>query len=231
MPHSLFKKLLRLLLKCLLTVFSLLLIYFIAAWCLSRIRIERESENEKEVCIFIKTNGVHTDIVVPAVNSIINWTKEIRYEYTQKADSPYAWLAMGWGDKGFYLETPAWADLKFSVAFKATFALSTSAIHATFYDRMTEDATCRKIMISQKQYKRLVRYISSSFKKDAKGHFIRIVTDANYGDTDAFYEAVGSYSLFRTCNTWANRALKSCGQRCCYWTIFDTGIFRQYETP
>ncbi len=84
-------------------------------------------------------------------------------------------------------------------------------------------------MISRAQYARLIQYITNSFQKDAAGHFMHIVTTANYGTTDAFYEGVGRYSFARTCNTWANDGLKECGQKSCLWTIFDTGIFLKYE--
>jgi uncharacterized protein (TIGR02117 family) len=75
----------------------------------------------------------------------------------------------------------------------------------------------------------LIQFITSSFQKDKEGHFMPIKTNANYGKTDAFYEANGSYSLLHTCNTWANNGLKACGQKCCSWTPFDTGIFLNYE--
>lgn len=64
---------------------------------------------------------------------------------------------------------------------------------------------------------------------NAEGRTIHIGTHANYGLTDAFYDGVGRYNLFRTCNTWTNDALKACGQKACWWTPFDTGIFRQYR--
>jgi len=35
--------------------------------------------------------------------------------------------------------------------------------------------------------------------------------------------------LFHTCNTWANNALKACGQKASLWTPFDTGIFYHYQ--
>ncbi len=83
-------------------------------------------------------------------------------------------------------------------------------------------------MISNAEYARLVNYISNSFQKDSTGHVVGIVTNANYNNADAFYEAKGSYSMLHTCNTWANNALKSCGQKACWWTPFDTGIFLKY---
>ena len=45
----------------------------------------------------------------------------------------------------------------------------------------------------------------------------------------ALYEAKGKYSLFYTCNTWANDGLKSAGLKACYWTVFKGGIFDQYQ--
>jgi hypothetical protein len=76
----------------------------------------------------------------------------------------------------------------------------------------------------------LTNYIKKSFQRDAEGHFINIKTDANYGKTDAFYEAIGSYSLFHTCNSWTNNALKISGQKACLWTPAQSGIFNQYKS-
>jgi uncharacterized protein (TIGR02117 family) len=214
----------------LLCLAALVALYFTAAFCLSRITVPAEkSADPKEIAIYIKTNGAHTDIVLPVRNNQMDWSREIKYENIASSDTVYPYLAIGWGDKGFYLETPTWAELKPSVAFKAAFWLSTAAMHATYYKSMTEDDRCKKITVSKKQYAELVSYITQWFQKDAGGHFINIKTTANYGETDAFYEAKGRYSLFFTCNTWANSTLKACGQKGCVWTIFDTGIFRQYE--
>lgn len=203
--------------------------YLLTAYLLSAIQVDREADNGEDVSIYIITNGVHTDIVVPARNDQFNWTQLVQYEHTTGKDSSANWLAMGWGDKGFYLQTPTWADLKASVAFKAAFGLSSSAIHATYYNKLDESPTCRRILISRDQYQRLVNYIVNSFKKTPDGQVQHIVTDAQYGTMDAFYEANGSYSLFRTCNTWANNVLKASGQKACFWTAFDTAIFSKYE--
>jgi uncharacterized protein (TIGR02117 family) len=169
-------------------------------------------------------------LVLPIKNGQFDWSKEIKFSDTQLADTSRArLLALGWGDKGFYLQTPKWSDLKFSVAFRAMTGLSTTAIHATFYDTLRENESCKKIMMGNAQYTRLVNYILNSLQQDDAGHVIKIVTRANYSKADAFYEAKGRYSLFYTCNTWANKALKACGQKACLWTAFDTGIFLQYK--
>ena len=204
-------------------------LYLLAAIGIPKISVNNSPIKGNDVVMYIKTNGVHTDLVVPVKNEQIDWSKEIKFSNTVAKDSTMEYLAMGWGDKGFYLETPTWADLKFSVAFKAAFALSTTAIHATFYKTMTENESCRKILLSKEQYANLINYITNSLQHDSAGHAINIITKANYGNNDAFYEAKGSYSMFHTCNTWANTGLKKAGQKACLGTPSDKGIFNLYK--
>lgn len=208
---------------------AFILLYLLSAFLFSIWTVKKEAATANDVAIYILTNGGHTDIVVPVKNDIKDWSREISYGNTISRDTTGKYLAIGWGDKGFYLSTPTWADLKFSTAFKAAFALSTSAIHATYYQNMPESNDCKKIMISTEQYKRLIAFVDSSFKRDAAGNIINIKTNANYDKNDAFYEAKRKYNMFYTCNTWANNALKSCGQTACVWTPFDRGIFYHYR--
>lgn len=183
---------------------------------------------KKDVSIYILTNGVHTDIVLPLKNEHFDWSKQVNPADTKSKDTSFNYVAMGWGDKGFYLETPTWADLKVSTALKASTGISTSAMHVTFYKNMKENATCKKIQISSENYNKLIAYLNKSFQTQS-GKFLKIETDAVYGKTDVFYEAKGSYSLFYTCNSWANQALKAANQKAALWTISDSGIFRHYS--
>lgn len=183
---------------------------------------------KKDVSIYILTNGVHTDIVLPLKNEHFDWSKQVNPADTKSKDTSFNYVAMGWGDKGFYLETPTWADLKVSTALKATTGISTSAMHVTFYKNMKENVSCKKIQISSENYNKLIAYLNKSFQTQS-GKFLKIETDAVYGKTDVFYEANGSYSLFYTCNSWANQALKAANQKAALWTISDSGIFRHYS--
>ena len=222
------KKFLKITLRVVLGFIAFVALYLLAAWGLSKITVSAEPGSSKDVTIYILTNGVHTDIVVPVKNEQMDWSRELKFENTVGKDTAASFVGMGWGDKGFYLNTPTWAELKFSVAFKAAFALSSSAIHATYHKELKESSSCKKIIISKEQYARLITFITKSFKTDNAGHFINIKTSANYGTADAFYEAHRKYNLFYTCNTWANNALKSCGQKACLWTPADSPIFDKY---
>lgn len=223
------KKYLKIIAKIILAFVAIILLYIIAAFILSSITVGGDENNKREVAIYILTNGVHTDIVVPTLSEQIDWSQEIKFENTVSKNSGFRYLAIGWGDRGFYLETPRWEDLKFSVAFKATFGLGKSAMHTTYYSRMVESERCRKIMISKEQYARLIEYISGSLARDSSGEVMPIITSAQYGKNDAFYNAKGHFSLLNSCNTWANRALKVSGQKACLWTPFKDGIFWKYE--
>ena len=168
---------------------------------------EKQKPND-QITVYILTNGVHTDIVVPVKSEAIDWSTFIPFTDT-KSKKEFKYIAFGWGDKGFYLDTPEWKDLKFSTAFKAAFWLGDSAMHTTFYDEMTIGEDCRRVYMSLEEYKSLITYIKKSYDLDQNNKVELIKTDAVYGNNDAFYEAKGSYSLFFTCNTWAANALKA----------------------
>ncbi|MFZ1692566.1 MAG: TIGR02117 family protein [Flavobacteriales bacterium] len=223
------RKFLKHALRALAALVAAIVLYVLLALVLSRIPVPAEADEGSEVMAYILSNGVHTDIVVPVRSAQRDWSVHLPFANTTGRDSTAAWVAFGWGDKGFYLETPTWGDLTASVAFKAMFALGTSAMHVTYHHGLREGPLCKRIGMSQRQYQRLLAYLDKSFAKDAQGRTQVIVTHANYGSNDAFYEGTGSYHLFHTCNTWANNALKTSGQKACLWTALDGGILGQYE--
>lgn len=213
----------------LLIIVGALLSYIIISLILSWITISQEPDTKPEIDIYISTNGMHTDIIVPVKSDQIDWSKEIKFTDTISKDSTYNYIGFGWGDKEFYMNTPEWSDLNPKLALKATLGLNTSAIHTTFFKEMVESNDCKHISISQEQYTRLVQYIQKSFKRDANGNVIFIPTNLTYGDSDSFYEAIGHYSMVHTCNSWANSALKNSGQKACLWTPYEFGIFYHYR--
>lgn len=211
---------------------SFVLLYLLIAFALPLIGVLKENEKTSAglpIAIFLVMDGVHTDVVLPFRNQLVDWRNMIKFQNGIRQNTLPQFVAFGWGDKNFYINTPTWAQLKFSTAFQAVCGLSTSAIHTTFYKQLKESAMCKKIMLSGEQYLRLAAYIKCSFKLGADGKPIIIKPNAIYNNDDAFYDANGRYSLFFTCNTWANNALKACGQKACLWTVFENGIAYQYR--
>jgi uncharacterized protein (TIGR02117 family) len=208
---------------------GVLALYVATDYGLSRIAVPAEATDEpKEVELFIRSNGAHTDIVLPIRTAHQDWSREFPVAHTLAADPNMRYIAFGWGDKGFYLDTPTWADLKFSTAFKAAFHLSTAAMHVTFYRDMPEGPDTVRMHLTRAQYARLIAYIEASFRRDAAGR-VQHIAGHSYGQDDAFYEAHRVYSFLYTCNTWANNALKISGQRASWWSASDNGIFYHYR--
>ena len=210
-------------------IFTFLALYVTAVLLISRITVNStidKIDEQNAIPIYILSNGVHTDIVVPIVSEVKDWRKEIQFDQTESNDTLAKFVAFGWGDKGFYLDTPEWSDLKASTALKAIFGVSSSAMHTTFFKQLRESEDCKRILVSKENYQKLVNYISESFNNPENPEWIE---GHSYGKKDAFYEAKGSYSLFYTCNTWANCALKAANQKASLWTIYDKGIFYHYQ--
>lgn len=223
------KKMIFTVLKSLGVLLGIILFYVACGLLIPYIEVpEQEVKEPKNITAYILTNGVHTDLVVPIKSAEMDWSTEIPFENTVLKRTDFNYLSIGWGDKGFYLDTPTWADLKVSTAIKAAFWLSESAMHCTFYEKMTEGEDCKKIVLTKKQYVELVNFITNKFDLDKNGKPILIKTDAVYSKNDAFYDAKGSYSFLNTCNTWANQGLIVAGQKAAFWTPTDFGIFQHY---
>jgi len=218
------------LLKVIGIILGIVIIYVILGLLIPYIPVSAKDDGQKkEIPIYIYTNGVHTDIVMPVKNDLQDWSQKIPFANTKSKKTDYQYIGIGWGDKGFYLDTPTWADLKFSTAVKAAFWLSDSAMHCTYYNTMKEGDDCKMIMISRSQYQNLVKFVEDKFDRDQNGNFMLIPTNAVYSDNDAFYDAKGTYSFLYTCNTWSNNALKAAGQKAALWTPSDFGIFQHYK--
>ena len=59
------RKILRILLKSILFLIVFVVLYFVTAFTLSRISVNEDLSKNGPISIYIKSNGVHTDIVVP----------------------------------------------------------------------------------------------------------------------------------------------------------------------
>ncbi|HBO38902.1 MAG TPA: hypothetical protein DD638_09600, partial [Pasteurellaceae bacterium] len=66
-----------------------------------------DKESSQDITIYLLSNGVHTDLVMPSKTEQKDWTSVFAAENTL-GGLPEQWIAVGWGDKGFYLETPTW---------------------------------------------------------------------------------------------------------------------------
>jgi hypothetical protein len=61
----------------------------------------KDDGQKKEIPIYIYTNGVHTDIVMPVKNDLQDWSLKIPFADTKSKKTDYSYIGIGWGDKGF----------------------------------------------------------------------------------------------------------------------------------
>jgi len=224
--YRILKKTLFGLLYCFEFVISFLALYFTIAIICSLISVNGDLL-KNGVKIYVKSNGVHTDLCLPVVTDYIDWRTFIPTEHFPKVADP-GYVSIGWGDKGFFLDTPTWADLKFSTAFNAAFMGTETAMHVAYHEHEPEiTPTSKLVYIEPQKYIELIDYIRGSFKTTDKK--IDLIPNKGYWHNDNFYEAHGTYHLFNTCNAWTNEGLKIAGVRTAMLALFSDGIMRHLE--
>ena len=200
-------------------------LYFLAALILGLIPANAGWREAKQgVTIFIRTNGVHTWIMVPKVTPQADWRAMLPGEHLKEQ----GWglgshVALGYGNRQFYLETPTWGDLTMKNAFLAAFGQGRSLMHADHDHDPQPNNYQRPMVLTPHEYRRLVGFLRASFQRDANGRTIPLL-GRGYGGSDMFYEAVGPYNAFITCNEWTGAALRHAGVRTGLWTPLAQSI-------
>ncbi len=204
-------------------VLGLTAVYLICA-LIGLIPINNDFEPAAEgIEIFIISNPVHADLVLPLDTGGIDWRALFPGEHFARDTSFATHVAIGWGDRGFFLETPRWSDLRFSTVVRALFWPSPSCLHVSMIDaRWLSQA--RSVRISESQYAVLADYIRSSFARDAAGNKLP-VPGAAYAGHDAFFEARGAYHVFNTCNCWVARGMGRAGLRAPWFAPFPKTVW------
>jgi len=209
-------KLLRILKAAIYLLVLAVFLYFFFAVAFSYLPTHPPSHNclaDQE--IFVATNGVHVDIILQADQVDPGFIGELDFP----ANARY--ISFGWGDKNFYIHTPEWSDLTFPVAFRALFLRSEAAMHVNYYSR--EQTWWHPLCLCEEQLQQLFLYIRNSFTTAPDGKIIQLDFEG-YTDYDSFYEAKGAFTLFNTCNVWANKGLKSIEIKTSVWSPFDFGV-------
>lgn len=204
---------------------ALPVLYLLAALVLGAIPANSGWQEPKEgVQIFVRTNGVHTWLVVPKVTPQMDWrplAPGVHLEDPRWEAGNY--VALGYGNRTFYLETPTWGDLTMKNAFLAAFGQGRSLVHADHTHNPQADEYQRPLKITREQYKLLAAHIAKSFQRAPDGQTLPVL-GRGYTSSDMFYEAVGPYNALYTCNSWTGEALRAAGVKTGLWTPFSQSI-------
>ena len=209
---------LKLLLRLLLVPVGLVAVYFAVAYALVWWPVgSHERAEPAAVNAYVHSNGVHTDFVFPLRAEGVDWTLAFPAGHFPKVPADAAFIAIGWGDREFYLNTPRWQDLTAGRALQALSGSGRSLLHVTYLRQSDLREGSRPLPLSAAQYASLVRYVDAALVRSGSGQGVN-VPGQHYGADDAFYEARGAYSLFTTCNVWIGRGLRQAGVKVSVWT-------------
>ncbi|MEL7267752.1 MAG: DUF2459 domain-containing protein, partial [Planctomycetota bacterium] len=167
-------------------------------------------DDEPGVTIYVLEGMVHSDLVIPIHVPANGGSPQRDWSSLFPADDTgqgplidrCTHLAVGWGDRGFYLDTPTWSELKFSTAVRALFWPSTTCLHVQRTQPQWMLRGMRSVRMSHRQYQQLAEFIDASVRIESDEQRAELISGHAYGDRDAFYAARGTYWFGYTCNSW-----------------------------
>lgn len=232
-PRRRWRRLRRLALRIALGFGGMVMAYAIAMAVLSSIPLNGEAGRTGPIDIYVRSNGVHVDLILPVRNNRFDWTPVAPVEdVANPADAGAApWIVVGCGDREFYRSVPSFRDLTPGFALGAGLGRHGFALHLVRQHAVEEGPSCRCLALTEAQYDALVAFILESGVPDANGRLVTVADMPGSGSLDAFYEAKRRYHVFFTCNTWSNLALKRSGLPCCVWTPIAAPILRHLPPP
>jgi uncharacterized protein (TIGR02117 family) len=218
------KRWIRIAINCLGALLAIPLTYAFAALILGAIPANPGWQEAKSgVPIFVRTNGVHTWLMVPILSPEMDWRPLVPAGHLRDPRYGGNYVALGYGNREFYLNTPTWGDLSLKTAAIAMLGRGTSLVHADHDTNPQPEEYQRPLTLSHEEYARLVDYMRASFRYDSSGRTIPLI-GRGYGPSDMFYEGTGRYTALRDCNQWTGEALRHAGVRVGWWTPFSQSI-------
>ena len=214
---------------------ALVLLFALAGWIGSAIPRNsawtEPSPTEPHVEVMVETNGLHTGIVVPVVTQAKDW----RTVFPSAARPAPPWgvepthLAFGWGEREVFLNTPTWADLSPGTALRVVTTGGDGLLRVGHYLRPAPSDFHRPLRLRPEEYRRLVMAIQATLPPSPPGQDRAAYTSYELGSL--YYDALGRYTAWNTCNQWVSDTLAIAGVRTGLWTPFAGGVMKWVPPP
>lgn len=172
-----------------------------------------------QVTVYLISNGFHTEWLFPIRYQSINWLREFGSEFTSYYQ-PYNYLAIGWGDRDFYMNSKTLPSLY--TTSKALLWPSESVLQVVFYKNLPRGVDVVQLHISTEQYQSLYSFVQSQFKKKKSNDYILL--SHKLGSRQLFFGSWGFYHCLNTCNNWTNRGINILGNKTGLWTPLAWGV-------
>ncbi len=159
--------------------------------------------------IMVETNGTHTGIVMPVVTPEKDWRESFPSARQLRNGETITHVAVGWGEREVFLDTPTWGDLKASTAARIALVGGEPIMRVSHYLRPMPGENHRPLVISRADYARMVAAIEASLDAPEEGGAREILRGVD--PAAAYYRARGHYTLAQTCNSWVGDMLAEGG--------------------
>ncbi len=182
--------------------------------------VEPVAGDEQAIEVLIGSNGIHTEIVMPLVTPQMDWRLAFPASDLLAPTRPYTHVAVSWGERAFFLETPTWLDLSPTTAINALTG-GKAVLHVAHYVHPAPDNDMRVLRLRPSEYRALTQAIASHLAPPGNRE-----TLPGYARHDVFYTALGTYHLANTCNQWTSDQLAASGVEVGQWTPFPGGVMK-----
>ncbi len=198
--------------------------YTPSQWLLSR-------QADCTVSIYVVGDRFHTNFLVPTSHPTFDWRSQANLVDIGPVAETAPYLMFGWGDRDFYMH---WQDGEARNAwsiFKAAFLPTPSVMQVAAFTQVpapTPAFTVQAVQLSAANYFKLSQFIAGSFQAaDSRGWRYIAPGLERYS---AFYEAIRSYSVLYTCNSWTAEGLRLAQINTPIWPGLAPAIFQHLQS-
>lgn len=182
--------------------------------------VEPDPAREQTIPILLGTNSVHTEIAMPILTTHMDWSRHFPARDIAASHRPYTHIAVSWGERAFFLDTPTWSDLDPLTAVNALIG-GEGVVHVAHYVRPAPSDDYRELHLRPREYRALANEIAAQLDPGATRERLD-----GYEGHDVFYTARGTYHLGNTCNQWTSDRLAAAGIEIGMWTPLSGGVMK-----
>ena len=183
-------------------------------------------EPDRGIPIFVETNGVHVSLIVPISAAGEDLSDLIRPEHLADSNLYGTHVMIGWGHRRVYRNARTWGDVKAADIASAIIGSDETTLHIYHLIDPRPASHRKRFLVTQAQFHSIMASIRSTFRLTADG---RSTAYPAYSENNLFYDSVGHYSAYTTCNEWTGAVLRKAGVRMGIWTPMPGGVMRWFD--
>jgi uncharacterized protein (TIGR02117 family) len=174
-------------------------------------------------------NHFHAELVVPVTAAAFDWRSHLTLSQLGPNADTYRYLSFGWGDRKFFMNSSYDPLTLFDTLFLPGPTVMHVWGHQDLKNLHSKDVEIKQIRLNRSNYLALMNFIDAGFQHDDAHHTVYYLRQGLYPES-GFYEAVGRYSILRTCNTWTAEGLRIADVNTPVWSALAPPILYQLKS-